>query len=269
MAENEISPPVLGIAWDGTGYGTDGTIWGGEFLTINETSFERVAHLRPFRLPGGEKAVREPRRTALGLLYEVLGEKVFERRDLFPVVSFSEAEVATIKKMLANSINAPVTSSAGRLFDAVASILGLRECVAFEGQAAMELEFHAAEAVSGNYDFDLIDDVLDWEPMLRQLISDIDSGGRPAAISAKFHNTLVEMMVAVAKKVDLERVALSGGCFQNRYLLEHAVERLTADGFRVYWHQRIPTNDGGISLGQIAAAARENSQQRRKASVCA
>lgn len=269
MAENEIAAPCLGIAWDGTGYGTDGTIWGGEFLTINDTGFERAAHLRTFHLPGGDRAVREPRRAALGLLYEVLGEKVFDRRDLFPVVSFSDAEIATIRKMLSQGINAPVTSSAGRLFDAAASILGLRERVAFEGQAAMELEFLADANERGWYDFELADGVVDWEPMLRQLVSDIDSGGRPAVIASKFHNTLVEMMVAVAIEIGLERIALSGGCFQNRYLLEHAVERLSKEGFRVYWHQRVPTNDGGISLGQVAAVAKQHSNQRRRASVCA
>jgi hydrogenase maturation protein HypF len=209
--------------------------------------------------------VREPRRAALGILYEILGDHVFERRDLFPVVSFVDANLRLIKPMLKQGINAPVTSSAGRLFDAVASILGLRQRVAFEGQAAMELEFLASEGGgtdSGAYDLGLSGNetghmVVDWEPMLRNLVSDIDKGVRPAIIAAKFHNTLVEMMAGVVKNAGFERVALSGGCFQNRYLLEHAVERLTRDGFRVYWHQRVPTNDGGISLGQVAVAARE------------
>jgi len=171
--------------------------------------------------------------------------------------------------MLSQGINCPVTSSAGRLFDGVASILGLRERVAFEGQAAMELEFIADADERGTYEFTMAAGVVDWEPMLRQLISDIDSGGRPAIISARFHNTLVEMIAAVAVKVGLDRVVLSGGCFQNRRLLEHEVGRLTSDGFKVYWHQRIPTNDGGISLGQIAAAAREHSKERRTSGVCA
>jgi len=304
MAENEVTAPVLGVAWDGTGYGTDGTIWGGEFLAVDETGFERATHLRAFRLPGGDKAIREPRRSALGMLYEVLGDRVFDRRDLFPVVSFSEPELRVIGHMLAQGINAPVTSSAGRMFDGVAAILGARERVAFEGQAAMELEFLASEhsteggnpaltegalrqmsstlhtlanarvSASCAYDFELVDKdtgsmVLDWEPMLLQIISDIDSGARPGVIAAKFHNTLVDMIAAVACEVGLERVVLSGGCFQNRYLLEHTVERLRIDGFRVYWHQRVPTNDGGISLGQVAAAVREHSNGRRTGAVCA
>ncbi|HTH50857.1 MAG TPA: carbamoyltransferase HypF [Pyrinomonadaceae bacterium] len=268
MAENEVAAPCLGVAWDGTGYGTDGTIWGGEFLTINDVGFERAGHLRTFRLPGGDKAMREPRRSALGLLYELLGDKVFDRRDLFPVVAFSDAELRTIKKMLAQDINSPVTSSAGRLFDAVASILGLRERVAFEGQAAMELEFCSDPDETGCYNFELAHGgVLDWEPMLRELVSDIDSGGKPRIISAKFHNTLVAMISSVASDVGHERVVLSGGCFQNRYLLEHTADRLTRDGFRVYWHQRVPTNDGGISLGQAAAVARLYSKKEEP--ICA
>lgn len=269
MAENEVPAPALGIAWDGTGYGTDGTIWGGEFLAINDAGFERAAHLRTFRLPGGDRAAREPGRAALGLLYEVLGDSVFERRDLSPVASFSKRDLRLIGQMLAQRLNCPITSSAGRLFDAVASILSLRERVAFEGQAAMELEFIADADERGTYGFKVALGAVDWEPMLRQLISDLASGGRPAIISARFHNTLVEMISAVAVEADIERVVLSGGCFQNRRLLEHAVARLTSDGFKVYWHQRIPTNDGGISLGQVAAAAREHSKERRTSAVCA
>ena len=130
MAENELSGPVLGIVWDGTGLGTDGTIWGGEFLLINEMSFERVAHLRQFRLPGGEAAIKQPRRCALGVLYEIFGDAAFTKND-----------PPTLRQMLVKGVNSPITSSAGRLFDAVASLLGLRQRVSFEGQAAMDLEF--------------------------------------------------------------------------------------------------------------------------------
>ena len=141
MAENELEGPVLGVSWDGTGYGTDGTIWGGEFLLTDETSFTRVAHLRQFSLPGGEAAIKEPRRTALGLLYALLGAQAFLRHDLFPVRSFTASELAVLRQMLERGVQCPVTSSAGRLFDAVASLVGLRQRVRFEGQAAMELEF--------------------------------------------------------------------------------------------------------------------------------
>ena len=141
MAENELSPPVLGVSWDGTGYGLDGTVWGGEFFVVTETAWERVAHLRCFPLPGGERAVKEPRRTALGLLFEMLGEAALEQEDLAPVRAFSRAELAGLRPCWpAGSIH-PLTSSAGRLFDAVASLTGLRQQARFEGQAAMELEF--------------------------------------------------------------------------------------------------------------------------------
>jgi hydrogenase maturation protein HypF len=141
MAENEIAPPALGVSWDGTGYGSDGTIWGGEFFRIADSYVERIAHLRPFRLPGGDKAVREPRRPAIGLLYEVFGEPVFARRDLPSVAAFTNAELSAVKVMLARRLNSPPTSSMGRLFDAVASLIKLCQQMHFEGQAAMELEF--------------------------------------------------------------------------------------------------------------------------------
>ena len=141
MAENELEPPFLGVSWDGTGYGLDGTVWGGEFFLVTDTSCERVAHLRQFRLPGGDKAVKEPRRVALGLLYELFGEALFSMSELAPVAAFSPAELGLLKTMLARNLNSPLTSSIGRLFDAVASLAGLRQQVRFEGQAAMELEF--------------------------------------------------------------------------------------------------------------------------------
>jgi hydrogenase maturation protein HypF len=262
MAENDVAPPVLGIAWDGTGFGTDGTIWGGEFLRINTSGFERTAHLRTFRLPGGDLAVREPRRSAIGVLYELFGDAVLERRDLLPVIAFMPGELKLIREMLEKRINAPVTSSAGRLFDAVASILGLRERIRFEGQAAMELEFFSDENERGAYEVSLnLQDegpaIVDWGPMIRGIFEDTADGIRPSRIAAKFHNTLVEMMVRVAHLAGDESVVLSGGCFQNKVLTERSVTRLLGEGFKVYWHQRIPTNDGGIALGQAAAAARD------------
>ena len=261
MAENEIEPPVMGVSWDGTGYGTDGTIWGGEFFLVTHESIKRVAHLRPFCLPGGGQAVKEPRRTALGLLHEIYGDTVFERKDLAPITAFSAAELDILKIMLARKLNAPMTSSAGRLFDAVASLVNLRQQIRFEGQAAMELEF-ALRGIEteAHYNLSLVTrhplPVLDWSPMVEEILSDVKNGVPVAIISAKFHNTLVEEMVAVAKKSGQQCVMLSGGCFQNRYLTERAVRRLRAEGFRPYWHQRVPPNDGGIALGQVVAAWR-------------
>lgn len=259
MAENELEPPVLGVSWDGTGYGTDGTIWGGEFLVSVQDSFQRVAHLRQFRLPGGETAVKEPRRTAVAVLYEIWGENGLEDRDLAPVNEFSKTELGLIRQMLAKGINAPVTSSAGRLFDAVAALVGIRQQVTFEGQAAMELEALIEPGVIAVYPFELsngVPQIIDWAPMIGEILVDLQKGVSQGAIAAKFHNTLAEMIIEVARQAVIPKVVLTGGCFQNRYLLEQAVQRLSQAGFKPYWHQRVPPNDGGIALGQIAAAAR-------------
>ena len=264
MAENEVEFPALGVAWDGTGYGPDGTIWGGEFLLAGEKSYERVAHLRHFRLPGGEAAIKQPRRTALGVLYEIGGAKTLNHGDLAPVRDFSENDLALIRQMLVKGLRAPVTSSAGRLFDAVASISGLRQQVTFEGQAAMELEFAIQPCICEAYSFEIVGcspSIIDWRPMIEEIVDDVRHGVGAGVISAKFHNALVEIIVAVAKLVGQTRVVLTGGCFQNRYLTERSVQRLLEEGFRPYWHQRVPTNDGGIALGQIVDAARNLSRQ--------
>jgi hydrogenase maturation protein HypF len=278
MAENEIEPPALGVSWDGTGYGLDGTIWGGEFFQIADSKVERIAHLRPFRLPGGDKAVREPRRAAIGLLYELFGEAAFEMKHLPPFRALSPIESSAMKGMLRRKLNSPQTSSMGRLFDAVASLIGLRQQMRFEGQAAMELEFaldgietdeayplpieKAASAAGkseiGNRKSKM---VLDWSPMIEATLSDVQNGVAAGRISAKFHNALAEAVVAVAKRAGERCVVLSGGCFQNRYLTERTVLRLQAEDFQPYWHQRVPPNDGGIALGQIVAALRADKLQ--------
>jgi hydrogenase maturation protein HypF len=280
MAENELVLPALGVSWDGTGYGLDGTIWGGEFFLVTDRDIEHIAHLRPFRLPGGDQAVKEPRRSAIGLLYEILSDQVFKQRKLASIAAFSAMELAALKTMLAKKLNSPVTTSMGRLFDAVASLVNLRQQMRFEGQAAMELEF-ALDGIETDEAYPLpIADcrlpienaskvadassritqhasrVLDWQPTIETILTDIRHNVPIGLISAKFHNALVEAIVAVARQIDEARVVLSGGCFQNRYLTEHAVRRLQAEGFRPYWHQRVPPNDGGIALGQVIAARR-------------
>ena len=263
MAENDIAPPALGVSWDGTGYGLDGTVWGGEFFLVTDKAVERVAHFRPFRLPGGDQAIKEPRRTALGLLHELSGNHANLLLHMQQKVgkAFSPKELATLRMMLTKKLNSPVTSSVGRLFDAVASLVNLRQRIRFEGQAAMELEF-ALEGIETDerYALSLVTHhpslVLDWQSMIEAILADVDSGVSVGVISAKFHNALVEAIVAVAKHVGQNRVVLSGGCFQNRYLTERAVRRLRAKGFSPYWHQRVPPNDGGIALGQVIAAMR-------------
>ena len=261
MGENDLTGEVLGVSWDGTGYGLDGTVWGGEFLRVTGTTFERVAHFRLFRLPGGETAIQEPRRAALGLLFEIFGDALFDMDEVAPLQAFSPQALRVLHGMLSRGVNAPRTSSAGRIFDAVASIAGLRQETQFEGQAAMELEY-ALEGTQTeeSYPFQFreadVPQIIDWEPMVREILVEIRGHAPLPRVAVRFHNTMAEMIVAVARRAGQERVALSGGCFQNRYLTERTVKRLRAEGFRPYWHQRIPPNDGGIALGQILAGSR-------------
>ncbi len=263
IAENEVEAPALAVAWDGTGFGDDGTIWGSEFFLVTDESVRRVASLRPFRLPGGDAAAKEPRRVALALVHECTGcehGSFAETKDKF-LNGFSAAEIAALKLMLERGINAPQCSSMGRLFDAVASLIGLRQQTRFEGQAAMALEFALHDVrTTAAYPLPLVKNelltVLDWRPMIQAILMDAQCGIAKGEISATFHNTLVEAIVNVAKDVGVPRVALSGGCFQNRYLTERTVIRLREEKFQPYWHQRVPPNDGGIALGQIVAASR-------------
>ena len=261
IAENNISLPALGVAWDGTGLGLDGTIWGGEFFLVTDHRIERVAHLRPFRLPGGDRAALEPRRSALGLLFELFGEAAWDRRDLAPFASLTAPEWAVLQQMLQRKLNSPVCSSMGRFFDAVASLLDLRQKSAFEGQSAMALEFaREGMATEERYDFAMAADqsplVLDWSPVIIDLLADRQHGLPIALQSAKVHNALAAAIVRVARHLDQTRVALSGGCFQNRYLLESTVAQLRRAKIQPHWQQQVPTNDGGIALGQVLGAQR-------------
>ncbi len=263
MAEHHLQGSALAVVWDGTGYGTDGTIWGGEFLRLTEgiSGFERAAWLHPFHLPGGDQAVREPRRSALGLLYEIYGNNTPDLPD------FDPAELTLLKQMLAKGINAPRTSSMGRLFDGVAALLGVCSRSSFEGQAAMQLESVCdGKNTTGCYPFNITSitsdtgafgSIIEWEAMIAAILEDRAAGVSIGKIAATFHNTLIEIIAAVATRNHIEQVLLSGGCFQNKRLLEGVIERLTKDGFHVYWPQSVPMNDGGIAFGQIAAVWRE------------
>jgi len=261
MAENELEPSALGVSWDGTGYGLDATIWGGEFFLVLENDVQRIASLRPFPLPGGDAAIKEPRRAALGLLHELFGIAALQHNDFAMLKAFSAPELATLEGMLNRRLNSPLCSSIGRLFDAVASLANLRQRNRFEGQAAMELEY-ALDGVrtDESYVLSIVTRhsplVLDWAPMIEAILGDMARGVSVGEISAKFHNALAEGIVAVAKQMGESRVLLSGGCFQNCYLTERTVTRLRAEGFLPYWHQRVPPNDGGIALGQVIAACR-------------
>lgn len=223
-AENDVQGPYLGVAWDGTGYGRDGTVWGGEFFL--GPKMERIAHLRPFRLPGGEAAVREGWRCAASLRWEIFGGE------------------GVIGRMIELGVNSPWTTSVGRLFDAVAAMSGVAQENRFEGQAAMMLE-RAIGLSASEEAYPLPGG--DWEELVRRA----PAGGPVAAL---FHNALVEWIVEVARSSGVRQVVLSGGCFQNRYLTERAAGKLEALGFTVYTHQRVPANDGGIALGQAVLA---------------
>jgi hydrogenase maturation protein HypF len=267
MTENDLEGPVLGVSWDGTGYGLDGTVWGGEFLLAASTSeFTRVASLRPFRLPGAEQAVRQPRRSALGVLYAMWGDQVARAAVL--AEAFSQTERTLLVQLMQRGVLAPVTTSAGRLFDAVASLVSLKHKVNFEGQAAMLLEHAIDETERGSYvcgierngfrfapepTWQVPDYVVDWEPMIAAILRDVADGVPVGTISGRFHNALANAIAAIAAHVGEPRVVLTGGCFQNRVLTERTIARLREEGFKPYWHQRVPPNDGGLSLGQIAA----------------
>lgn len=250
MAENRVKPPCLAVTWDGTGYGTDSSVWGGEFLALKPGGFERVLHFLPFPLPGGDAAVLDPKRAALGMLYALEGDRAFSRD-----IGLLGEDRWLMKAALTKDINCPRSSSVGRIFDAVAALTGICTENGFEGQAAMALEFVADPDVTEVYEFEIKASVIDWCPMLRHILQDIESGVPPEVVSAKYHATLAAIIVAAAKSVGEETVLLTGGCFQNALLLESAVDALEQAGFRVCTHQQVPPNDGGLALGQIMAMA--------------
>ncbi|MDD5214523.1 MAG: carbamoyltransferase HypF [Methylococcales bacterium] len=250
MAENGLEPPVLGIVWDGTGLGTDGMIWGGEFLQIHDSGFERFAHFGEFSLVGGSKAIQEPRRVALSLLFEIFGDVAFEMMDF----GFSETENSLLKVALSKNLNCPKTSSVGRLFDAIASLLELCHVNQYEGHAAMLLENFASECETTDfYDFKIHEKVIDWQPMIEQLLQDKKTQSVNYC-AAKFHNTLAKICVEIANHAKQQNIVLSGGCFQNALLTKKVFDELTAANFVVHTHQNVPPNDGGLALGQLYTA---------------
>ncbi len=258
MADNQIEAPVLAVVWDGAGLGTDGKIWGGEFLCIRHDGYERYAHLREFALPGGDKAIAEPRRTALGIVWECFGGRAVEPWSGPCARAFSKTELRVLTTMLERGLHCPRTTSAGRLFDAVSALLGLCYRNDYEGEAAMALESAVGDDDCGRaYPFALTGGqpvIIDWRPVFEAIIGDI---GRetPGHIASRFHTTLAEIVATLAQRAAIEQVALTGGCFQNACLLERTVRRLEQSGLSPYWHRRLPPNDGGIAAGQVVGAA--------------
>ncbi|MCW6037888.1 carbamoyltransferase HypF [Spirulina subsalsa FACHB-351] len=261
LAEHNLwDQRLLGVAWDGTGYGLDGTIWGGEFLGFTPPHhLTRMAHLRSFPLPGGDRAIREPRRSALGLLYAIWGADLWQNPAYLPYLEpFSPSERSILATSLEKGLNCPLTSSMGRLFDGVASLTQLCQKASFEGQGAMQLEFILPEHPSpAAYPLPLSHAPtlqLDWHPLILALLQDLKLNIPLSEVSAKFHNSLIDSIGAIAQQIGVQSIVLSGGCFQNKYLLETGVTRLNEQGFQVYFPVVCPPNDGGIAFGQIVAA---------------
>ncbi len=259
MAENHLRGKVIGVAFDGTGYGTDGRIWGGEFLVADFGGFERRAHLRNVLLPGGDAAVRQPWRMALSYLRDTFGRQIPVGLDCFRNVP--EKQIAIVDRMIDQHLHTVETSSCGRLFDAVAALAGMGPHVTFEGQAAIALESAAEPGIERRYEFEIEGGgtmVLDFRPMIAAIVEDLSSGKSAGEISACFHNTLTVAIVEVCCRIrardGLNRVCLSGGTFQNFYLLTRTVAEFRRRNFGVFLHATVPANDGGIALGQAVIA---------------
>ena len=270
MAENGVDAEVIGVALDGTGYGTDGHIWGGEFLLADCRRFRRLGHLKYVPLPGGDVATKRPYRMAVSHLLSALGEEALDL-PLELWAQIGEAELALVRRMMAAKVNCPLTSSCGRLFDAVSALLGVRGVVNYEGQAAIELEMLAAEGVDEVYDWSRPSSypiIIDPAPVLRGVVSDLRRGVDRAVISAKFHNTIADIIVGVSRaareRTGINRVALSGGVFQNMYLLGRTLDGLERQGFEALIHHQVPANDGGIALGQAVIANARLSRRKER-----
>ncbi|MFP3870275.1 MAG: carbamoyltransferase HypF [Syntrophobacteria bacterium] len=261
MAEHGLEGKVLGLALDGTGYGEDGCVWGGELLAADERSYQRLGHLAYVPMPGGTAAIKEPWRMAVAYLWATFGEAIFDDAHLLRH-GWDRQGINLLVQMLKRQLNSPLTSSCGRLFDAVAALVGLRDRVTFEGQAAIELE-QCLEPGSGKYHYVLTEAagrvILDSTAIFAQVAEDVAAGKPAGVISGKFHETLVAMFTEsclhLSRGFGINRVVCSGGVFQNVYLLEHLERRLASSGLRVYTPQRVPCNDAGISLGQAMVGA--------------
>jgi hydrogenase maturation protein HypF len=261
LAENGERGPVIGLAFDGLGFGTDGNLWGGEFLVGDYGSFERRAHFEYIPMPGGTAAIQNPWRMALSYLYAFLGREGLMR--YLPIfVQAKEEKIRVILQQIDRQVNSPQTSSCGRLFDGVSALLGLCLSVSYEGQAAVELEMIADPGETGAYEILAEEkegkEIIRLKPMVEGILRDIENGMGHPAISGKFHNTLVKIGVATCRKIKRQggpkKVALTGGVFQNRLLSEKMKAGLEKAGFAVLLHRRVPCNDGGLSLGQAVIA---------------
>jgi hydrogenase maturation protein HypF len=265
MVDNKVKNPVIGVALDGTGYGSDGHIWGGEFLVADYKGFRRMGHLEYLPLPGGAAAIKRPYRTATGYLIKLLGDNSISPKPAF-LKKVDAVEIELIKRQIQAGLNSPLASSMGRLFDAVSALLHIRGEIDYEGQAAVELEMAAYDAVDkvGNesYPYSIIErdgtNIIQLKELLSAIVEDLYQGVHKATISGRFHNTVARMICEMCQLIDkgtgINQIALSGGVFQNRLLLRKTVPLLESAGFSVLTHKQVPCNDGGISLGQAVIA---------------
>lgn len=261
MLEKHVKEKVIGIAFDGAGWGTDGKIWGSEFLICDREKFERVAHLRYMPMPGGDKCAKSPYRMAAAVACAIENKDTAQK--IINSIHIPEYEFSFIEKQIKVGLNTPYTSSMGRLFDILAAISGISRNVTYEGEAAIELEEISAESSEdGHYEFSILDidgkKIVDYEPVIAEAISDMRAGTTVEDISAKFHNSVVvlinELCSLFANQYKTNKIVLSGGVFQNKRLLEDSFHLLTQNGFEVYTSNIMPVNDNGISLGQIGIA---------------
>lgn len=258
MIENKVNEKVIGIAFDGTGFGTDGKVWGGEFLVCDYTDFKRVGHLNYVKMPGGDTAVKEPWRMGISFLYKTNGDKL----DTNMFSNLPDNNIKNIIMMLKNDLNSIETSSMGRFFDAVSALIGLKNRITYEGEAAIYLEAIAEENEEGSYDYsiDSADETyaINTDNIIKGIIKDIKNKKNKSIISKKFHNTVItfsiEMCKLIRNKTGINAVALSGGVFQNEIILKGIYRGLMNNDFQVYIHGEVPCNDGGISIGQLAIA---------------
>lgn len=271
MAERgiDLDQKVIGVAFDGSGFGSDGNIWGGEFIIANPRDFKRVAHLRYVHLPGGEMAIKEPWRMALSYIYEICGDDCTRITCQILKNCVKSEKIEFVKNLIKKGINSPLTSSAGRLFDAVAAILGIRERINYEGQAAVELEMMAVERKERIYPFKVIEKgdefVIDTRSLMEAVLEESERGVEPRVIASRFHWSLSSIILNVCKLLrnhwGLNKVALSGGVFQNSLLVKQTVHLLTLSGFEVFLHKFLPPNDGGVSLGQAVVAYHQSERR--------
>ncbi|KAF0130048.1 MAG: hydrogenase maturation protein HypF [Bacteroidetes bacterium] len=265
MAEHKLDRKVIGIAFDGTGLGDDGTIWGGEFFVCDLSAYERKYYFDPVPLPGGDRVTEEPWRTAVSYLYKYLGPTVFDQELAF-LYDIPKEKIQLLLQAIDKGLNCPLSSGAGRLFDAVAALTGICTHSSFHAEAPMRLEAAIVKDCKSKYLFDIEDKRITFMKLFYLILKDMRNGITQDVISAKFHNTMLAVMLTVSRKLKAETginsVVLSGGSFQNRYLLENALHMFQEQGFEVYAHEKVPSNDGGIALGQMAVAAKRRAEKQ-------